>query len=319
MEGESIRTQRSAFKRFLLVGRKEAARLACERDSLQGEDFLSEWFFTSDLHGQSDYYEQALALAIERRPRALIVGGDLGPHSQGDGAVRRQRLFLEGFLVEFARRLREAAPEAELMLMPGNDDWGANLDVLEQHDGQLWRLLHDRVVERDGVRVAGLSWVPITPFGIKDWERWEDGEPETPAKLSGWISKGGEVSPFTFDPARREPTIAAALDSLAARTEAASTVFVLHSPARNTHCDMTHARMHVGSRAIRRFVEQHQPPLVLSGHIHESPRVSGAWRDTIGRTTVVNPGQFGHPTLCGVWFDPQRPVETLRHTTQGES
>ena len=70
--------------------------------------------------------------------------------------------------------------------------------------------------------------------------------------------------------------------------------------------------------AIRAFVERHQPPLVLSGHIHESPRVTGRWRDTIGRTAMVNPGQFGHPKLAGVWFDPARPAETLRHTTHGE-
>ena len=276
---------------------------------------MSEWFFTSDLHGQSDFYEQALAMAVERRPRAILIGGDLGPHSHGDEGIRRQRLFLEGFLVEFARRLHEAVPGAELLLMPGNDDWACNLDVIERHDGELWRALHDRVVEVDGVRVAGLSWVPITPFGMKDWERWEDGAPETPAKLSGWTSTGGVLHEFTFDPSRREPTIAAALDGLAARTEAAETLFVLHSPARDTHCDVTHARMHVGSRAIRAFVEKRQPPLVLSGHIHESPRVTGHWRDAIGGTTVVNPGQFGHPVLCGVWFDPTRPAETLSHTT----
>jgi Icc-related predicted phosphoesterase len=100
---------------------------------------VSEWFFTSDLHGQSDFYEQAMALAVDRRPRALVIGGDLGPHEGGDGGVRRQRLFLEGFLVEFARRLREAVPGVELLLMPGNDDWGANQDVIERHDGEWWR------------------------------------------------------------------------------------------------------------------------------------------------------------------------------------
>jgi len=70
----------------------------------------------------------------------------------------------------------------------------------------------------------------------------------------------------------------------------------------------------VGSRAIRAFVQHHQPPLVLSGHIHESPRIASSYRDTIGRTLVVNPGQFGTSRLCGVWFDPSRPAETLRHT-----
>jgi len=74
---------------------------------------------------------------------------------------------------------------------------------------------------------------------------------------------------------------------------------------------------HVGSRAIRAFIERHQPPLVLSGHIHESPRVSGSYRDAIGRTMAINPGQFGTSRLCGVWFDPARIEATMAHTVHG--
>ena len=277
---------------------------------------MSDWFFTSDLHGQSDFYEQALALAAEGRPRAVVLGGDLCPHAVGDAGLARQRLFLEGTLVEFARRLRERAPGCELLLLMGNDDWSANLPALERHDGDLWRLLHDRVLEVDGVRVAGLSWVPITPFAMKDWERWEDGEPEAPARLAGWSSRDGSLREFAFDPQRRAPTIAGALDDLAARTVPGETLCVLHSPPRETLCDVMSGGLHVGSRAIRRWTETHQPPLVLSGHIHESPRVSGAWRDRVGRSIVVNPGQFGSPRLCGVWFDPLRIDATLRHTVR---
>ena len=275
---------------------------------------MASWLYTSDLHGQGDYYEQVLELAAAEPARAVLIGGDLCPHATGGEGVRRQRLFLEGLLVEFARRLREAAPGAELLLMMGNDDWRANHDVLDQHDGLLWRVLHERVVEVDGVRVAGASWVPITPFAIKDWERWEDGGEESPARLGGWVSVPGDVREYQFDPGRREPTIAGALADLAGRADPASTILVLHSPPRGTRCDVIHTGAHVGSRAVRRFVEERQPPLVLSGHIHESPRVSGAWRDELGRTTVVNPGQFGTPRVCGVWFDPRQPAGTLRHT-----
>jgi len=199
----------------------------------------------------------------------------------------------------------------------GNDDWAANLDCLDAHEGALWRQLHDRVVEIDGQSVAGLSWVPITPFAMKDWERWEDGDEESPRRLDGWVSRGGALKPHQFDPARRTPSISDALEGLAARTIAAETVFVLHSPPRDTRCDMIGARAHVGSRAIRRFVESHQPPLVLSGHIHESPRVSASYRDRIGASTIVNPGQFGTPRLCGVWFDPRGLEGSLRHTIYG--
>ena len=278
---------------------------------------MSEWLFTSDLHGQTALYEQVVAIAAAHHPRAVVIGGDLCPHAGGTDGLQRQRLFLEGFLVEFARRVREASPALELLLMMGNDDWAANADVLERHDGELWHVLHDRVMELDGVRVAGLSWVPITPFGLKDWERWDDGGDESPARLEGFVSRSGQVAPHRFDPARKSPTIAEALDALAARTPPAETVFVLHSPPRETRLDMIGARAHVGSRAIRRFVDRHQPPLVLSGHIHESPRVSSSYRDAVGRTVAVNPGQFGSSRLCGVWFDPGRVEETLRHTVYG--
>ena len=275
---------------------------------------MSEWFFTSDLHGSSELYEQVVALAATRRPRAVLLGGDLAPHAAGAAGVGHQRVFLEGFLVEFARRLNEAVAGAELLLLMGNDDWGANHDVLERHDGSLWRLLHERRVQVDGVAVAGLSWVPITPFAIKDWERWEDGAAEAPPRLHGWLSSGDGVREFRFDPERRSPTIAEGLEALASLGPTESTVYVLHSPPRDTACDVISTRQHVGSRAIRAFVETRQPRLVLSGHIHESPRVTGAWRDRLGTTPVVNPGQFGSPQLSGVWFDPARPEETLRHT-----
>jgi Icc-related predicted phosphoesterase len=275
---------------------------------------VSDWFFTSDLHGSSELYEQIVALASEHQPRAVLLGGDLAPHATGAPGVERQRVFLEGFLVEFARRLHDASPESELLLLMGNDDWSANHDVLERYDGQLWRLLHARTIEVDGVSVSGLSWVPITPFAIKDWERWEDGDYESPARLHGWVSGLEGVREWRFDPERREPTIAEGLTALAQASDPAATIYVLHSPPRDTACDVISTRQHVGSRAIRAFVETQQPRLVLSGHIHESPRVSGAWRDTVGRTPVVNPGQFGGPKLAGVWFDPQRPDETLRHT-----
>ena len=278
---------------------------------------VPDWFFTSDLHGQGALYEELVAVAAARRPGAVLIGGDLCPHASGAEGIAHQRVFLEGFLVEFARRLLEGSPSTDLLLMMGNDDWAANMDCLERFDGDLWTLIHGRVAVVDGVRVAGSSWVPITPFGLKDWERWEDGDAESPARLNGWVSLGREVVPHAFDPARRTPTIAEALEDLATRGAPEETVFVLHSPPSGTRCDMIGAGAHVGSRAIRRFVERHQPPLVLGGHIHESPRVSASFRDTIGRTVVVNPGQFGTSRLCGVWFDPTRSSEPMRHTVFG--
>jgi Icc-related predicted phosphoesterase len=262
-------------------------------------------------------YEQTLALAAARSPRAVIVGGDLAPHAVGNEGVRQQRVFFEGFLVEFARRLAESVPGVELLILMGNDDWAANADVLDRHDGALWHVLHERVRVVDGVPVAGISWVPITPFTIKDWERWEDGGDESPPRLDGWSSRSGTLARIAFDPARRAPTIAAALEALASLAEVGSAVLVSHSPPRGTACDAIGARAHVGSRALRAFVERLAPRAVLSGHIHESPRVTGAYRDRIGPTVIANPGQFGTSRLCAVWLDPEDPAVTLRHTVYG--
>jgi len=273
------------------------------------------WFYTSDLHGQSALYEQLMAIGAAHRPRAILIGGDLCPHAVGAEGVRQQRVFLQGFLVEFARRLKEASPDTRLLLMMGNDDWRANHDCLEAQHGGLWSQIHGRTVEVDEVAIAGVSWVPITPFALKDWERWEDGAEEAPVRLEGWVSRDGGIEPYRFDPAARAPTIAQELEPLA--PAAAAMVLVTHSPPRSTNCDAIQSREHVGSRAVRSFVERHQPPLVLSGHIHESPRVTGSHRDAIGRSVIVNPGQFGTSRLCGVWFDPRRPAETLRHSVFG--
>jgi hypothetical protein len=62
-------------------------------------------------------------------------------------------------------------------------------------------------------------------------------------------------------------------------------LLVAHDPPRDTAADRTGGGEHVGSRAVREFIEKHQPEICLTGHIHESRAV-----DSIGDTVVINPG-----------------------------
>lgn len=64
-------------------------------------------------------------------------------------------------------------------------------------------------------------------------------------------------------------------------------VLVSHQPAIDTATDIAGNGQHVGSRAVRAFIELRQPLLCFSGHIHES-----VGRDKIGETELVNPGPF---------------------------
>jgi len=62
-------------------------------------------------------------------------------------------------------------------------------------------------------------------------------------------------------------------------------VAVIHTPPLNTTLDRTSSGVHVGSRAVREFIEQAQPEVVICGHIHES-----VGEERLGRSHVLNPG-----------------------------
>jgi uncharacterized protein len=65
-------------------------------------------------------------------------------------------------------------------------------------------------------------------------------------------------------------------------------VFCPHAPPHGTSCDRLRGGEHVGSTAVRRFVDREQPDVVLCGHIHEARGV-----DRVGATQIVNPGAAG--------------------------
>ncbi len=62
-------------------------------------------------------------------------------------------------------------------------------------------------------------------------------------------------------------------------------VVLSHVPPRDCKLDRTFLGRHVGSQALRRFIDRVQPDLVVCGHIHE-----GRGLDRIGRTWILNCG-----------------------------
>ena len=62
-------------------------------------------------------------------------------------------------------------------------------------------------------------------------------------------------------------------------------ILIAHNPPVNTRCDLLDNGAHVGSVAVREFIEDAQPAVCFCGHIHEARAV-----DRIGRTVVINPG-----------------------------
>jgi uncharacterized protein len=68
-------------------------------------------------------------------------------------------------------------------------------------------------------------------------------------------------------------------------------IMVSHQPPYDTINDQVSPGIHVGSKSIRKFIEERQPLICFTGHIHE-----GTGIDHIGNTVIVNPGPAGTGT-----------------------
>lgn len=81
-------------------------------------------------------------------------------------------------------------------------------------------------------------------------------------------------------------------------------VFVPHAPPKETSLDMIRGGRHVGSSAVREFVERRSPDLLICGHIHES---RGTGR--LGQTLMVNCGQAGNGSHAVITIDKTVSIE----------
>jgi uncharacterized protein len=78
-------------------------------------------------------------------------------------------------------------------------------------------------------------------------------------------------------------------DSIADVREDVPKILVCHQPPYNTLIDQLPDGTHVGSKSVRAFIEQTQPLICFSGHIHEAQGI-----DQLGSTMLINPGPLWH-------------------------
>jgi Icc-related predicted phosphoesterase len=269
----------------------------------------SSCFFVSDLHGREERYAKLFRTAAEERPRAIFLGGDLLPHhwSQLTNGDFIQEVLVAGF-ESLRSALGDAAPQVFLLL--GNDDDRASEEIfIEGDEAGLWFYAHERWGSVASHAVLGYAYVPPTPFLLKDWERYDVSR----FTDAGCVSPERGQRTVAVDPDEiRFGSIAADLARLTQDRDLEKAVCLFHSPPYRTNLDraaldgqtVDHAPLdvHVGSIAIQRFIEDRQPLLTLHGHIHESARLTGSWREKIGRTHAFTAAHDG-PELALVRFD----------------
>jgi len=280
--------------------------------------------FASDLHGRVERYRKLFSFIKQEGPRAVFLGGDLLPSGSLLFGKSRfsQSSFLYDFLLPELRILRDILKKnyPHFFLILGNDDARSEEGAFCRYEKEnLWQYMHARKSEFDAYSVYGYSCVPPTPFVLKDWERYD---------VSRFVDPGSippEEGRFSIALPGNEPgfpTIQEDLEKLAGQDVLTQAIFLFHSPPYQTDLDRAALDdrqvdgapldVHVGSIAIRRFIEERQPLITLHGHVHESPRLTGSWQEKIGRTICFSGANDG-PELAAVCFDPQHPGDAVRH------
>ncbi|HSE40450.1 MAG TPA: metallophosphoesterase [Acidobacteriota bacterium] len=269
-------------------------------------------FFASDLHGAIPKYRSLFQRILDERPQAVFFGGDLLPHWR-DSNHDAGDDFVQGFLGKNLESLREILREhyPRIFLIPGNDD--ARIEeasFLELAQRGLFQYMHAQKTLWNQYLILGYACVPPTPFRLKDWERYDVSryvDPGCYGPEEGWHSVAVTEQDQIYG------TIQKDLDALIGKESAEDAICLFHSPPYKCNLDraaldqkmIDHVPLdvHIGSIAIRQFIESRQPLLTLHGHVHESARITGNWKDKIGRTTLFSAAHDG-PELALIKFDP---------------
>jgi Icc-related predicted phosphoesterase len=269
--------------------------------------------FASDLHGRPGRYARLVRAIGSERPDAVFLGGDLLPMAD-------QAEFLRDGLVAGFQALRETLGSRypRVFLILGNDDRRSAEEAILEYAGRgLWEYVHMRKATFAGFTVYGYAHVPPTPFRLKDWERYD---------VSRYVDPGcvppeeGSLTVPVDAAELRYGTIEQDLARLAGSDDLERAILLCHGPpylcldrAALDGVKVDHAPLdvHVGSVALRRFIEARQPLVTLHGHVHESARLTGSWRARIGRTFCLGAAHDGEE-LALVRFDPHAPEAAAR-------
>lgn len=281
---------------------------------------MTNCLFVADLHGRLDRYRKLFHALETAEPQALFIGGDLFPHGLRPSPDEPDDFFkdvLELGLASARKKLGDHYPRVFVIL--GNDDSRAyEPAMLGLQSAGLLDYIHNDVREFAGHKIYGYAFVPPTPFLFKDWEKYD---------VSRYVDPGC-ISPeegFRSTPVPKQEimygTIQEDLANLAGNEPQDLAVWLIHTPPYKTALDraaldgkaVDHVPLdvHVGSIAVRRFVEQRQPKLSMHGHIHESTRLTGSWQDKIGSTFCLSAAHDG-PELAVIRFNLEDPASAVR-------
>ncbi|MFC1536010.1 metallophosphoesterase [Candidatus Neomarinimicrobiota bacterium] len=278
-------------------------------------------FFVSDLHGKTERYNKLFSQILIEEPEAVFLGGDLLP--SGLYALTSDEAMVDDFIADFLvveclkvkKKMGRKYPHVFVIL--GNDDSKINEKYfIDNQQLGIWKYIHNKKIRFEDFDIYGYSYVPPTPFQLKDWEKYDVSRYTDPGCVSpeeGWHSVDIPKHELKYS------TIEKDLKTLVGENKLTNTIFLFHTPPYKTNLDraalddmmVDHVPLdvHVGSIAVKRFIKKNQPSITLHGHVHESARLTGNWKDKIGKTHLFTAAHDG-PELALVRFNKYHPKKS---------
>ncbi len=294
--------------------------------------------YTVDIHGSEKLYKALFKISLLENANSIVIGGDILPKYSTDDLIEVQKKFIRTKLIQMFKKFKKENPSVTVYLMMGNDDFKVNMTLLEDGARKGYFKLLDMKVHKlnNQFNICGYSHVPPLPFLMKDWQKHDTKKTrglsdecdekfreliickdEQRKKLEKeyllLLSELGytrHIHHYTVEgllsaEKNDETTIEDNLKSLAKKSNPKKTIFVIHAPPWNTNLDMVYPDgSHIGSKAVREFIEREQPMLTLHGHAHESYEITGQFKEVVGKTVSINPGsEYNKDKLNAVIFD----------------
>lgn len=274
----------------------------------------------ADIHGNTTQYEKIKALVAKKHIDVVFLSGDLLPKTGGtwtlDNKIRTIQMqadFINDYFLDYLTKLGKLAPVYAVF---GNDDFKSNYELVSEARIPNVTFLDSEVVKLpiDGqdLYVAGYPYIGLTPFLHKDWEKWDIAPGSLPHKVyrtDGYSSQNGEH--ITVDRMNSSATIRDDLEKLARLSDPTKTIYVFHEAPYSTPLDMIAPdnkyikgdQLHIGSEAIREFIETKHPLVTMHGHIHETFAESGDYKWRFGQSFALTAANdFSSDTLSAVIF-----------------
>ena len=252
-------------------------------------------FFVSDLHGKIKRYDKLFYEIGKEKPDVVFMGGDLYPSF--NQMFTQKDDFFEDILVKYFENLyiKMGNNYPEIYIILGNDDPLIEEEKFKKKEYlKYWKYVHNTKFEFHDFDIYGYANVPPTPFLNKDWEVYDVSRYVDP----GCVHPTEGIRTIKLQRDIEFSTIKKDLEYLSKGINPKKSIFLFHSPPYNTNLDRAALDnmfyeyvpldVHVGSIAIKEFIEKTQPYLTLHGHVHESTRITGKWKQNIGNTYSFN-------------------------------